>query len=230
MLQLKDTRIIHSLLASVALGVLIPEEGMALVAVKENGETVIKPSAGGVEGPFMGLSYERFAPPATVPAVKSYVIPAGLTVVLPRTPITGQLGVKVNGVQKTVVTTVPASAAQVRIVGDTLTFFAGEAGKTVEATFLYTPTIDEARTIVGDGPFAGLSSAEVGRIGRITFGQVATSCFDASVDWSAALYTKLAANGRFTVAADAEEGLKNVTVMNTPNGNNPFLVIELNVA
>lgn len=231
MLQLRDTRIIHTKHTKVATGIIIAEEGVALVGSNEDGELVCSPSAGGDTGPFLGLSYERFAPPASVPSVKSYVIPSDLTIVLPRTPQAGQLGVLVNGTAVEVVAGAPADATEVKAAGDTLTFFAGEAGKTAKVTFIYTPTLEEARTLVGDGPFAGLSSSTTGIIGRFTQGRVGTSLFDAGADWTGALFVKLAAGGRFTpCAANDAARLTNVVLVNSPTGDSPFVVLDINVA
>ncbi len=228
MLQLRETRIVRSSHAPILSTAIIPEEGIALVYEKEDGETKVKPSTGAPGEIFAGVSVARNVPPGQVPNYESGVLDATLSVRLARTPIANQLLVKVAGVQVTVVAGAPANNTEVGLAGNVLTFFAGENGKSFAATYLYAPTTVEARTCIGDAPVGGLASAELGIIGRLLDAQFGTSFFDASVDWSGALYAKLGANGNFTVGTPLDH-IPNVTVMNTPNANNPFLVLSINV-
>lgn len=230
MLQLRETRISYTAHENVLSGVIIPEEGMACVYVKENGETKVTLSSGADGEVFAGVSFSRNTAPASLPHVQEQAIPSANTVELVRTPIAGQLNVKVNGVQKTVVSSAPADADEVQLSGRVLRFFAGEAGKEVTAQFLYVPTVIEARTVIGDGPHGGLSSTAQGVIGLLKNAQFATNFFDASADWSNAMFVKLAAGGTFTVAADASEAIAGVVVKNGPSAANPFLVLSANVA
>lgn len=229
MLQLRETRIVKSKHENVMSGVIIPEEGMALVYAKDNGETKVTLSSGAEGEIFAGVSFSRNTAPASLPHVQESFVPASRTVELVRTPIAGQLNVKVAGEQKTVVSTAPASAAEVQLVGRNLSFYAGEENKGYVAQFLYTPTVAEARTIIGDGPHGGLSSTAQSVIGLVKDAYIATNHFDASADWSDAMFVKLAAGGTFTVGTD-EDHVANVIVRNGPNASNPFLVLSINVA
>ncbi len=229
MLQQRTTRIVRTRHNPVVSGEIINEEGMALVYVKEDGVTKVKKSAGDAGEIFAGVSLSRNSPPSILPLVQEEAIPAGLTVQLARTPVTGQLLVKVAGVQVTVGSTAPADATAVQLTGSTLTFFAGEAGKEVSAQFLYTPTVIEARTVIGDVNIGGLSSTAQGVIGTLHDAEFGTNMYDAGADWAAAFYVKTAAGGTFTVgtAADHTPG---VIVKEAPSAANPFLVLAVQVA
>jgi len=229
MLQLRETRIVRSTHSPVLSSVLIPEEGMALVYVKEDGATKVALSTGVAGELFAGVSLSRNIHPGCLPYVQETVIPASGVVELVRAPIAGQLLVKVDGVQVTAVATAPASATETQLDGTTLTFAAGQAGKSVVAQFLYVPSVIEARSVIGDGPVGGLASTAEGVIGILKDAVFATNMFDASVDWSSALYAKTGPGGTFTVGTAADH-IQNVVVQNAPNASNPFLALSITVA
>jgi hypothetical protein len=228
MLQLRETRIVRSSHMPVLSSQIIEEEGMALVYVKELGETKVQKSTGAAGEVFAGVSLSRHSHPGQLPYVQDQVVPASNVVTLARTPIPGQLLVRLNGTICTLVAAAPAAATEVQLVGADLHFNAA-AGKTVSAQFQYTPTVIEARTVLGDAPIGGLSSSAEGVIGQLKDAVLGTNHFDASADWSNAMFAKLAANGSFTVGTDADH-LQNVVVHNSPNAANPFLVLSINVA
>ncbi len=226
MLQMRNTRIIVDLLSPVAPGVLVPEEGLALVWSKVNGESVVSPSAGA--GIFAGVSKERFAPPARVPFIGSFTIESG-AVELPRAPVAiGQIGVLGLGasiVAPTVGTEAGAAGTAV-LDGTTLLFDEADEGKTITVQLLYVPTVEEARSFQGDLPFGGHASALTQTIGRIVQGEIATSAFDPSKDWTNVLAVGLGPNGTFIPAAGANT-VPNVVVLNSPSAANPFLILQL---
>lgn len=229
MLQLRETRIVRSKHANVVSGEIIGEEGMALVYIKEDGETKVQKSRGVAGEIFAGVSQSRNSAPATLPYVQEHAVPAGLSIELVRTPIAGQLLVKVAGVQVTVVNGAPASAAEVQLAGRNLVFFAGQAGQPAYAQFLYTPTVIEARSVIGDAPIGGLSSTAQSVIGRLLDAEFATNQFDASEDWSDAMFVKTGPNGTFAVGTTADH-IPNVIVKKSPSAGNPFLALSVNVA
>jgi hypothetical protein len=94
--------------------------------------------------------------------------------------------------------------------------------------YMYEPTVAEARTILGDTPYGGIAANQLGTVGVVKQGVCATSFFDASQDWSDAMYAKLTSGGRFAPAT-AADGITNVTVKNSPNASEPFLILELNL-
>jgi hypothetical protein len=213
----------------VATGVLIQEEGIPLVYVKEAGITKVKPSIGAVGEIFAGLSISRNAPPTVLPLLLSGLIASDATFELPRAPITGQLFVSIDGTAATVVTGTPA-AGEVKVDGLQLVFEAGAANSPVFVQMMYSPSLIEARSVLGDAPFGGLSTHVLNRIGVFKSGEASTTLFDASVDWSAALHVKLA-DGKFTAAAANDAArLPNVVVTNSPSVAAPFLSLNVNVA
>ena len=231
MLQLRDTRITLARHADVLPGTLIEEEGVALVHVKQNGYTFVQPATGASGELFAGVSYERFAPAARLPLIREYTVPAGGIVQLPRTPAAGALAVIASGNALDIVagSERPAEdATNVVISGDVLLVGDLYVGRTVRVQMLYVPSVEEARSIQGDMPFGGRASGLTGTIGRIVDGELATSCFDASRDWTNALEVGLGQNGMFVPATGANR-LPGVIVKNSPNAANPYLVLFLKV-
>jgi hypothetical protein len=229
MLQLRETRIVRNKHENVMPGVIVPEEGIALVYAKDNGETKVQPSTGAAGEIFAGVSLSRNTAPASLPFVQEGVVGSTAVVELVRTPIAGQLNVKLNGTQLTIVSAAPASESEVQVQGRNLVFHANAKADGYVAQFLYAPTVVEARTVIGDGPIGGLSSTAQSVIGVLKDAFVGTNFYDASADWSDTMYVKLAANGMFTVGTEADH-VPGVIVRNAPNAGNPFLVISLNVA
>lgn len=229
MLQQLETRQVRSTFNRLRSGEVIPEEGIALVYIKEDGQTVVQKSTGAAGEIFAGVSSSRNAPPAFLPFVQEQEIPASLTMQLVRTPTPGQAFIAVGGVALTIGAAAPTDATKVQLVGTTLKFFAGEAGKHVKAQFMYTPTVLEARQIIGDTPIGGLSTTPQGEVGTLTDAQIGTNFFDASVDWSAAFFVKTAAGGKFTVGTE-DDHVPGVIVKKAPVGDSPFLVLGIKVA
>ncbi len=229
MLQQRETRQVRSRFNPLLSGEVIAEEGIALVYVKEDGETKVKKSTGTAGEIFAGVSSSRNAPPAFLPFVQEEEIGTDLVMQLVRTPVAGQLFVTVAGVAVTVGAGAPADATAVQLTGTTLTFFAGEAAKSVKAQFMYTPTVLEARQVIGDAPIGGLSTTPQGVVGTLTDAQFGTNFYDASVDWNDAFYAKTGPGGVFTVGTLADH-TPGVIVKKAPNAANPFLVLAIQVA
>lgn len=228
MLQLRNTRIYKSLFENLATGVAIQEEGVALAFVKEAGETKVQPSTGAAGERFAGFAIARNMPPQTLPMVEEGVAEA--TGSLTRAPIPGQALIKVGGVAMTIVTNpaVAPAADEILVVGADYKLDASNVGKALSAQYLYTPTVQEARTVIGDAPYGGLAANALGTVGCIKQAEVATSFFDASADWSDTTYAKLAAGGKLTVATEVD-GIPGLIVKNSPTAGSPFLVVEINV-
>lgn len=229
MLQLLNTRIVISQPEDVLTGVIIPEEGLALSYVKDGVDTKVQLSTGVADEVFAGVSFSRNCPPAFLPIYLDDVIPVGLVYTLPRNPIPGQLLVKIAGAPATLVVGAPSAANEVQVGSLSLNFFAGTAGSVISIQYQYAPTVLEARTVIGDAPIGGLSSTAEGSIGVLKNAIIGTNSFDASVDWSVALFVALEANGVFTVGTLAAH-IPNVVIRSAPSAANPFLVLSINVA
>lgn len=212
----KLTRLFRTEHLPVQSGVIIEEEGTALVFVSENGTTCVRPSTGAAGEQFAGFSMSRNSPPSYIPHAFNSSVPESLVVELPRTPLTGQILVKVGGVKLEVVAGVPADATEVQLAGNDLVFFAGSTKKALYVQFIYEPTLAEARTILGDMPIGGLASSYQGIIGVALHGQVGTTMYDASADWTGVINPNLGVDGRLTVGGSGPK-LSNVTVLATPS-------------
>jgi hypothetical protein len=229
MLQLRETRIVRSEHLPVLATAQFPEEGIFAAYDKDaTGNTVIRPCGSGDVSVCAGVTISRNVPPAFVPNYEASIVPPSLTYTLARVPIAGQLLVLVNGVKKTIAGEAPASAAAVQLVGNNITFFAGEAAKTLDVQYLYTPTVIEARSLIGDAPAGGLASTALGVIGVVKQASISTNFFDASADWTNVMYVALAANGTVTpgTLGTHEPG---IVVMRAPAAANPFLGLSINL-
>lgn len=228
MIAQKYTRLFLSEHRKVETGVKIEEEGQALVYVKEGQETVVKPSTGAAGEVFAGIAMTRNCPPAVLQWVGEGVIGNTGAIELPRTPITGQLLVKVAGAKADIGAGAPAAAGDVQLDGDIVTFHADDVGAKYFVQMAYEPSALEARQIIGDAPIGGISAAYQGVVGVITRGEVATTFYDAASDWGSALSVKLGADGKFTTGGQGTS-LTNVTVLSAPSSENSALVLRVNV-
>lgn len=230
MIQLLNTRLYKSLFETLAAGVAIQEEGIAMVFVKENGETKVQPSTGAAGEIFAGLALARNLPPSTLPFVEELV--GELEGTFTRAPIAGQVNVRIKGGASLDIVTNPAAtptATEIVISGSTYKLHADNEGAALVAQYLYTPTVQEARMVIGDAPYGGLAANAMGKLACVKQGEVATSFFDASADWSTTMYARLGANGRF-IPGTASNHLNNVVVKNAPSVGSPFLALEINIA
>lgn len=226
MLLQKYTRLFLTEHRKVETGIRLTEEGQALVNVKEGNETVVRPSTGAAGEIFAGVSLTRNTPPGTLPWVGEGKVPASLSIELPRLPMAGQILVRLGSDVAEVVAGAP-TAGQVQLVGQVLTFHADDEGDVYTVQMQYEPTLTEARQIVGDHPIGGISAAHQGVVGVVTRGELATTFFDASADFSSALRVKLGPDGRFTTTGTGTE-LTNVTVISAPSSDNSALVLRVN--
>lgn len=228
MLVQKYTRLFLTEHRKVESGTIIREEGVALVNVVEGNETVVKPSTGASNEVFAGIAMTRNSPPEILPWVGEGVVPATGAIELPRLPISGQILVKVEGTKVTVGAGAPADATAVQLSGQVVTFHEDHKGATYSVQIAYEPTLTEARQILGDAPIGGISASFQGVTGVITRGEVATSFFDASVDFAGQITPSLGPDGRFTIGGSGTK-LTNVQIISAPTAENAALVLRVNV-
>lgn len=228
MIVQKYTRLFLSEHRKVESGVIITEEGQAMVNVKENGETVVRPSTGAANERFAGISMARNTPPTTLQWIGSGTIGDTGAVELPRTPITGQILVKVGTDKATIVAGAPANAGETQLAGDVVTFHADNIGKNYFVQIAYEPAMAEALQLIGSMPIGGLAATYQGVVGIITRGEVATTFYDAASDWASALDVKLGADGRFTTSGPGSV-IPGVTVINAPSSENSALTLRVNI-
>lgn len=228
MLVQKYTRTFNTEHRDVEPGIVIQEEGVALVWSKVNGRSYVRPSTGAKGEIFAGFALNRNSPPAFLPKIVSgVVVPESGVVDLARQPITGQILVQVGGDTLSITANAPTDGT-VQLVGTKLYFFLGtpaeganpavlgDNGKELFVQFMYEPTVSEARTVLGDLQIGGLASTEQERIGVTTRAEsLATTFYDASSDWAAVIHPKLGVDGRLTASGNGTL-LENVIVMQTP--------------
>lgn len=224
MLNNQFSRIMKTATEQLLPGTSVPtEEGQALVYVKgEDGQTYVKLSAGTVGEIFAGVTRGRPLPPSVVPLVHRAVVDSSAKVELPRAP-KGQEWSVVDVASKTAM-----DKATITLTGNVLQFQAPAKGKTVDVVLQYVPSVEEARTFVGDMPFGGNPFA-IGSVSVDKVSEVHTSNYVADADWTAALGVKLAADGRFA-PANAADAIPGVIVKNSPNVSNAYLGLGINVA
>lgn len=240
MLNLKETRFVHSQHLPVVDGLTIMDEGLALVAVMVDGIMKVKPSAGVAGEVFAGVSFSRNSTAAQVPGVVEEVVGADLGMDLGRAAATGQISIVLTNPATgavraaTIVSTAPASANEVQLTpAGRLVFFAGEAGTKVRVVYQYAPSSVEAMSIKGNMPYGMLPSSVYGIVGVLTnMQELSTSCFDASVDWTGATTAgapqtvKLGADGRFTIGGNGV-AVPNCTILKAPSVDSPFVTFKL---
>lgn len=232
MLVQKYTRFHSTEHRDVEPGVIIEEEGIALVYSHVGNKTYVKPSTGAAGEVFAGFSLSRNSPPRYLPRViNDVVVPESGVIDLARVPLTGQILVKVAGDVQTITANKP-TAGTVQLVGQKLFFFTGtpasedgltpavpgDQGHEVYIQFVYEPSVMEARTIIGDAPIGGLPSTYQERIGvTARTEQVGTTYYDASKDWSGVTHPKLGVDGKLTTDGTGTE-LTMCIVMGGPVG------------
>ena len=213
--------------ADIVTGASFKEEGVAAVFSREdNGQVKIKPSTGAAGEVFAGFTVERNVPPEFLPQVETHVASTDGTQLF-RNPIVGQLGVTGADVEAG---PTASEAGKVAIENGKVSYHADDIADGVEFTFTYhfTATIEDARALGGDSWYVNLASAETNRIGYIKGGEIGTTLFDATADWSdpSVMHPSLGANGMLTVGGSGTK-LTNLVIKQAPNAGSPFLVVEM---
>lgn len=234
MINLQATRILKTGFAPLAAGVHIEDEGQALVSIKEDGERRVRPSTGAADEIFAGFQYSRAVPPHLVPKVEEFKIAkldgsAVATFSSVRTPVAGKLLVRIGNVVVTDIGSdaeAPDAAGKVNRVKDVFYFNDADLGKFAEVQYHYEPTVTEAQQITGDAPHGGHPGNAQRQASYLLVGEIATSHFDSSVDWSNVLQPRLGPNGLLTTGGTGTL-LTNVTVLNSPSSQDEFLRLEV---
>lgn len=230
MLILSHTRPQLSRPHSVASGISITEEGLALVGVNDGGVMKARPSTGsGTTEKFLGVAASHTMIPSVLPSITN-VQAVGTTLTLPFQPITGQLRLESpSGTAFTIVTGSPnASEAQYSGTGLTVTLNAADADKVFVVSLNYAPTVAQAIAHSGEGMPGQLARQTIqGRVGCIQTGIVATTCFSLTNPFTAGLSVTLAPNGLFNGNAGSGTPLPNVLVEAVPSVGSPYLILNL---
>lgn len=229
MLFQNATDIVQTQEADLLPGEVIHEEGVALVWTKEGGKSFLRLSTG-VQGElFAGFALARSMPPANMNRVEEFVIDATKKFTLARVPNAGALLVKIDGTKADQEATAAASAeGKVGVQGADLYFHADDIGKKAFVQYAFELTVTEARSYTADAPIGGLASNVEGRVGYIKLGNIATSMFDPTADWSAdnVLTPRLGPNGLLTIGGNGTE-LKGCIIKQAPTTDRGYLIVEM---
>lgn len=201
----------------------LAQDGQAMVRQQIGNIFGVGPSAGTAGEKFVGfLVAQTSAVPflqTTAVRVDRFVVPAGKVLTLPRAALASSVFVYdvTNSAART-----PDSATGTTV--DLTT--AGVVGSTVDVTYRYNLTVNEARTMNGDvqpGGYAGLMtrSATIWQAGTIY-----TDQFDTARNYAAATDIELSASGLITDQSGSGNVVIPCTVIQVPSVDFPFLGLE----
>lgn len=220
MLDLSRTTIARSVERSIRPGYIVDVEGAALVSTLTNGTLGVSLATGAANERFMGFSMSVVRPVDSLPAFQSFVVvDAAAALPLQFVPNAGTVRVTLEGAEVATANWATALATTADAAAPATITVAGTAvGNTVTIAYTHNLTTTQARLIQGD-PWPGIpASAITDSLSVIEVGDVFTSLYDTTADWSAANpVVRLGANGCLTTKG-AGTILNNVLVIQAPVG------------
>jgi hypothetical protein len=226
MLLFPNTRIISSVERPVALGFTIDQEGQALVADTVGGIYGVKKCVGSGSEQFVGVAVNMLKPFQTAPFNEVLTQGAGNTITLSNTPLVGSILIIDQNTGTVQAFNVGVGPNQYNIAGTVVTLNAGQAGHKYFAAYRFTPTIIQYTAFFGNVHPGGAAGDYLGQCGVITKGDVFTTEFDTSVDWTAGAPVLLGGNGLFTTTGSGNV-LSNVSVIAAPGAGLGALGLEI---
>ena len=244
MLKLSSCKIRVSDTFDIAAGVVSLEEGLGLIAVRENGKLKVKAGLGAADTEeFAGISLSERTAPTIFPLILTEAVVVLLEtgkwgVRLPR-PIVGtpQIRYAATNVALTLYTADSDSlleAGEYQPSSDYIQVVEADLGKKLNVIANYAPTIQDMHTLGGDNSpttFAPMTSV-LGATSAITSGTVYTSNYDVTIDWAnwtPAVGLKVKANGVIGSGTGTGATIKG-RVVEAPTQEQPFLGFEFSVA
>jgi len=236
MLNFAQSRQVNSVSRKTSPATRIFAEGLALVADPSIDQGVAV-STGAAGEQFVGLSLASQIDPTQLPFYEEVASDANGLVTVGHQPVAGSLFVK-DLVTGTVLTAAAAGTAQGTLTANQYALTASGAKTFVvpvarETNALlvggrYSPTVADINWLQGD-PLPGHQIANaLNIVGVVTSGDLYTSEFDTTADWTAAaVYVKLSADGKFTATSTASEALPGVRLLSRPGFNNGFLGLSI---
>ena len=232
MLLLNQTRIHASTERKLSAGAVLKSEGAALVATYEDNELRVKPSEGVADEVFVGVAISAIASVTVAPKVEELVIDEKtFTVELARLPITDKdIAVKVGDTAITVGTST-VDATNAKLEKNKLTFDASLKGKTATVLYRFSPNAEELYVVQGEQRPGVHVTTALGQTGVITAGEVLTSEFDVTADWTpkanGQIEVRLGANGLFTTKGTGTK--LNAVVTRLPVAGSPYLGLQFHI-
>jgi hypothetical protein len=209
------------------------EEGLALILKQENGVGKAAISGGASDNDlFIGFAMNQQAVPAIIPYVQEVQIPdtSPYTVTIDKVPV-GSLGLRLKSDNTAFALDAGGGLAtgEYQYASGVLTFAAADAGKVLVLTHRYSPTLLESM-YAGAASFgnSGNVTLTTGTTGVIEKGEVFTTCFDPTVNWSivtGASVIKAGANGLVQVGGTGAT-IHHALIINVPSAENPMLGIK----
>lgn len=228
MLKLSDTRPGEIAEKLIAAGIVVGAEGVPLVSVLENGHEHVKPSAGAADEIFVGFSWMHNVVPTVLSICEEIHVPdeAPYTVQLSRgNLISGQIsGRNLAAFFEVNTGTLAAGVFDVDFATGLLTFHVDDAGRDINMTYAYTPTVIEAKANYPEADLNINPAFEfLNTLGVILVGEVYTDQYDKAVDWTTVGNDIFLGAGQLTGAGNVKIG-GHVTHVPTPD--NPFLGVQ----
>lgn len=231
MLELNKCQLIETRVANLLSTVIAVTEGTPLVHAMENGVAAVKPSTGAAGEKLVGIAIDRPGIPTIVPRVETRTVPASspYTLTLEK-PVNGNVGINIvnaNGTRTAVTAGTPASnAGQYSISGNVVTFNSAQAGATVELTYFYAISMQEAMVRFKFDAFTP-TNAPLPTVGLLTTGLAFTDRFDPASNWAGwapGTDIKLG-DGVFTLTGSG--AVIDAVVEAIPGADSPFLGIRI---
>lgn len=238
MLYFPQTRIDLSKERPIAQGYNVYAEGSALTWKNVGGQLGVAPTTG-TNDQFAGVSFNSVINALTVPYVETLTVSANGQINTSFAANAGTLAI-VNASN----TLMTAAAADTDPTTLTATQYAPSstnpllysfnaslnAGAVVTVAYRYSPNSFQNMYLQGMQLPGGAAGLYLGQIDVIQHGDVYTSEYDTSVNWSTATGVVLEANGLFGASTSIANNLPGVTIIALPSAGNPFLGLAINVA
>ena len=231
MLYFPQTSIEISKERAVALGHQITAEGAALVGDLTGGIYGVKLSTGNAGEKLAGVSLNQVTSLVAVPKIEVLTVGAGNSMLLGAEPIPGTLRVvRADGQVYTEAGTPGATAYDVDNANPRkLNFVVGDLGKGYTVTYRYAPTLVQAMAIQGNTLPGGPAGQYLGQVGVITRGDVYTSEWDTTADWSTAVGVTTDADGKFTPVTAIADAMAGTQIIELPTAGRAYLGLNINV-
>lgn len=236
MLDINKSRFFETYMANVHSAVGAIEEGSALVHVLEGGQGVVRPSQAGATQKFAGTALGRSGTPTIVPFFETLAVPAGApyTVTLSKTLSGSDIRVThiaANGTRTLLVVGDPSTTAGAYSISNgVITVHSGKASGTLELSYRYAITLQEAIYRYNFNQFGSHNVSDIGTIGVITTGIVYTDRYDVTSDWSTYagnVPVYVTADGMFTLTSSGNTEIS-AAVIAVPSTSNMFLGLHVN--
>jgi len=235
MLNFLNTRFNSTRQNDVLDGHMIQDEGAVLAAVRHQGTTKFRLSTGEAGEVFGGFSKDRTLAPQVLTKIEERTVDADGLFKLNRATVPGQLALFIG--DKLITNIIldedlaePADADSATFDGTTYRLLKSSyANKSLKASYLYEPTIQEAITAQGTGhtnnPFTAGNVMQT--VGRIVGGIVSTDMYDVAADWSddSIKHPSMGMGGRLTLGGNGTV-ITELLIMEAPVAGKEFVTVE----